>query len=120
MTCFPRLHLYHAAQHAGSVIVDEAQRMARSNDRLAPALAEVLHKVPLAVVFLDERQIIRPGEGTTVEELRDAAWAMGRAHHHCELAGSFRCNGSAAYTTWVDNLLYGTPTPRDPTRQLRP
>ncbi|MDW4903388.1 DNA/RNA helicase domain-containing protein [Streptomyces californicus] len=107
----PVSSLYSTAQHAGSVIIDEAQRMARSNDRHAPALAEVLRKVPLAVVFLDERQIIRPGEGTTVEELRDAARAMGRAHHHFELTGSFRCNGSAAYTTWVDNLLYSTPTP---------
>ncbi|GAA3908835.1 DUF2075 domain-containing protein [Streptomyces lacrimifluminis] len=107
----PVSSLYSAAQHAGSVIIDEAQRMARSHDRLAPALAEVLRKVPLVVVFLDERQIIRPGEGTSVDELRDAAQAMGRTHHHLELTGSFRCNGSAAYTTWVDNLLYGTPTP---------
>ncbi|MGW5637223.1 DNA/RNA helicase domain-containing protein [Streptomyces sp. NPDC003832] len=105
----PVSSLYSTAQHAGSVIIDEAQRMARSDDRLAPALAEVLRKVPLAVVFLDERQIIRPGEGTTVDELRAAARAMGRAHHHLELKGSFRCNGSAAYTAWVDALLYGTP-----------
>jgi hypothetical protein len=102
--------LYSTARHAGSVIIDEAQRMARSDD-MAPALAEVLRKVPLAVVFLDERQIIRPGEGTTVDELRDTARALGRTHHHLELKGSFRCNGSAAYTTWVDNLLYGTPRP---------
>ncbi|MEU0060472.1 DNA/RNA helicase domain-containing protein [Streptomyces sp. NPDC006334] len=107
----PVSSLYSTARHAGSVIIDEAQRMARSDDRLAPGLAEVLRKVPLAVVFLDERQIIRPGEGTTVDELRDTARAMGRTHHHLELTGSFRCNGSAAYTTWVDNLLYGTPTP---------
>ncbi|MFD5952108.1 DNA/RNA helicase domain-containing protein [Streptomyces collinus] len=107
----PVSSLYSTAQHAGSVIIDEAQRMARSDDRPAPALAEVLRKVPLVVVFLDERQIIRPGEGTTVDELRDTARALGRTHHHFELTGSFRCNGSAAYTTWVDELLYGTPTP---------
>lgn len=107
----PVSSLYSTAQHAGSVIIDEAQRMARSDGRLAPALAEVLRKVPLVVVFLDERQIIRPGEGTTVDELREAARALGRAHHHFELTGSFRCNGSAAYTTWVDDLLYGAPTP---------
>ncbi|MFF1593029.1 DNA/RNA helicase domain-containing protein [Streptomyces sp. NPDC058286] len=34
---------------------------------------------------------------------------MGRAHQHLELCGSFRCQGSAAYTAWVDALLYGTP-----------
>ncbi|MYS75278.1 DUF2075 domain-containing protein [Streptomyces sp. SID5926] len=67
--------------------------------------------VPLAVVFLDERQIIRPDEGTTVEEIRAAARALGRTHHHLELTGSFRCSGSAAYTAWVDALLYATPQP---------
>ncbi|MGW4359443.1 DNA/RNA helicase domain-containing protein [Streptomyces californicus] len=107
----PVSSLHSTARHAGSVIIDEAQRMTRSHDRLPPALEEVLRKVPLAVVFLDERQIIRPGEGTTIHELRDASQALGRTHHHFELTGSFRCNGSAAYTTWVDNLLYGTPRP---------
>ncbi|MFD7603162.1 DNA/RNA helicase domain-containing protein [Streptomyces mirabilis] len=106
----PVSYLYSATQHARSVIIDEAQRMARPEGNMAPALTEALRKVPLVVVFLDERQIIRPNEGTTVNELRDAARAMGRTHHHLELTGSFRCNGSAAYTTWVDNLLYGTPT----------
>ncbi|MBJ6630153.1 DNA/RNA helicase domain-containing protein [Streptomyces sp. I4(2020)] len=70
----------------------------------------MIKEVPLAVVFLDERQIIRPDEGTTVEEIRNAAQALGRAHHHLELTGSFRCSGSAAYTAWVDALMYGTPT----------
>ncbi|MDI5906684.1 MULTISPECIES: DNA/RNA helicase domain-containing protein [Streptomyces] len=79
--------------------------MARTDDRLPPALTEVLRKVPLAVVFLDERQIIRPGEGTTVDELRDTARALGRTHHRLKLKGSFRCNGSTAYATWVDDLL---------------
>ncbi|MFD9872691.1 DNA/RNA helicase domain-containing protein [[Kitasatospora] papulosa] len=36
---------------------------------------------------------------------------LGRTHHHLELTGSFRCAGSAAYTHWVDDLLYGTPSP---------
>lgn len=67
----------------------------------------MLAHVPLAVISLDERQIIRPDEGTTVEEIRTAA----RTHHHLGLAESFRCSGSAAYTAWVDALLYGTPQP---------
>ncbi|MFJ9690397.1 DNA/RNA helicase domain-containing protein [Streptomyces bacillaris] len=70
-----------------------------------------MRKVPLAVIFLDERQVIRPDEGTTVEEIRSAARALGRTHHHLELTGSFRCAGSAAYTAWVDNLLYAAPVP---------
>ncbi|MFI6209144.1 DNA/RNA helicase domain-containing protein [Streptomyces sp. NPDC051041] len=100
------------ARQAGALVIDEAQRIKRGGTRgLPPDLAAVLEQVPLAVIFLDERQIIRPDEGTTVDEIRTAAHALGRTHHHLELAGSFRCSGSAAYTAWVDALLYGTPTP---------
>ncbi|MEU5255145.1 DNA/RNA helicase domain-containing protein [Streptomyces longwoodensis] len=100
------------ARQAGVLVIDEAQRLKRGAARGVPAdLAAVLEQVPLAVIFLDERQIIRPDEGTTVEEIRTAARALGHTHHHLELTGSFRCSGSAAYTAWVDALLYGTPTP---------
>ncbi|MGW7134670.1 DNA/RNA helicase domain-containing protein [Streptomyces bobili] len=100
------------ARQSGALVIDEAQRIKRGGAHgLPPDLAAVLAHVPLAVVFLDERQIIRPDEGTTVEEIRTAARALGRAHHHLELTGSFRCSGSAAYTAWVDALLYGTPQP---------
>ncbi|MFF0009769.1 DNA/RNA helicase domain-containing protein [Streptomyces tibetensis] len=103
--------LRSTARQAGALIIDEAQRIKRTGAGLPADLAAVLEHVPLAVVFLDERQIIRPDEGTTVDEIRTAAQALGRTHHHLELAGSFRCSGSAAYIAWVDALLYGTPAP---------
>ncbi|MFE0477347.1 DNA/RNA helicase domain-containing protein [Streptomyces sp. NPDC058947] len=103
--------LRSTARQAGALIIDEAQRIKRTGPGLPADLAAVLEHVPLAVVFLDERQIIRPDEGTTVDEIRTAAHALGRTHHHLELTGSFRCSGSAAYTAWVDALLYGTPQP---------
>ncbi|MGV9503869.1 DNA/RNA helicase domain-containing protein [Streptomyces sp. NPDC003642] len=103
--------LRSTARQAGALIIDEAQRIKRTGTGLPADLTVVLEHVPLAVIFLDERQIIRPDEGTTVEEIRAATQALGRTHHHLELTGSFRCSGSAAYTAWVDALLYGTPQP---------
>ncbi|MGY0071693.1 DNA/RNA helicase domain-containing protein (plasmid) [Streptomyces sp. QTS137] len=104
--------LRSTARQTGALIIDEAQRIKRSSTHGLPSdLEAVLAHVPLAVIFLDERQIIRPDEGTTVEEIRTAARTLGRTHHHLGLAGSFRCSGSAAYTAWVDALLYGTPQP---------
>ncbi|MGY4966672.1 DNA/RNA helicase domain-containing protein [Streptomyces sp. 900105245] len=104
--------LRSTARQTGALVIDEAQRIKRGGAAgLPPDLAAVIQHVPLAVIFLDERQIIRPDEGTTVDEIRTAAQALGRTHHHLRLTGSFRCSGSAAYTTWVDNLLYGTPQP---------
>ncbi|MGW9191280.1 DNA/RNA helicase domain-containing protein [Streptomyces rubiginosohelvolus] len=104
--------LRSTAQRAGALVIDEAQRINRAGSRgLPPDLGAVVKKVPLAVIFLDERQVIRPGEGTTVEEIRTATRALGRTHQHLDLTGSFRCAGSAAYTDWVDALLYSDPVP---------
>ncbi|MER6160310.1 DNA/RNA helicase domain-containing protein [Streptomyces sp. NPDC001868] len=108
----PAGSLHSAARQAGALVIDEAQRIKRGGaSALPPDLATVVEHVPLAVIFLDERQIIRPDEGTTVDEIHAAARQLGRVHHHLELTGSFRCSGSAAYTAWVDALLYGEPMP---------
>lgn len=110
---FPAASLLRSvARQSGTLVIDEAQRIKRGGARGLPRdLATVVDHVPLAVIFLDERQIIRPDEGTTVEEIGAAVRAVGRTHHHLELTGSFRCGGSAAYTAWVDALLYGRPVP---------
>ncbi|MET9500039.1 DNA/RNA helicase domain-containing protein [Streptomyces sp. NPDC006552] len=109
---FPSVGALRSTTHQTSaLVIDEAQRIKRTGPGLPPDLAAVVRNVTLAVIFLDERQVIRPNEGTTVEEIRAAARQLGRTHHHLELTGSFRCRGSAAYTTWVDNLLYATPAP---------
>ncbi|MCY0955285.1 DNA/RNA helicase domain-containing protein [Streptomyces sp. H27-S2] len=103
--------LRSTASRARAIVIDEAQRMARSGGRMAPELAAVLDRVPLVVVFLDERQVIRPNEGVSVAEIDAYARATGRRHHSLALTGSFRCRGSKAYTDWVEDLLYGRPAP---------
>lgn len=107
----PASSLRSTAQRSRAVVIDEAQRMKRSGGRMASELAAVLQHVPLVVVFLDERQVIRPNEGVTVEEIATFARATGRTHHALELTGSFRCQGSKTYTDWVEALLYGAPAP---------
>ncbi|MDI3347473.1 DUF2075 domain-containing protein [Streptomyces sp. AJ-1] len=107
----PASSLRGTARQTGALVIDEAQRLERSSDHeVPPALVSVVEQVPLAVIFLDERQVIRPHEGTTVAEISAVARRAGRTHRHLELDASFRCTG-AAYTGWVDALLYGTPLP---------
>ncbi|MFE1790673.1 DNA/RNA helicase domain-containing protein [Streptomyces sp. NPDC059525] len=109
---FPSTHtLDSAAGRARVVILDEAQRLAHDRHSPAATLERLIARVPIVVVFLDERQVIRPGEGFTVEDIRRIAHRHGRRHRAHELRESFRCRGSKAYTDWVDALLYGTPAP---------
>ncbi|WP_405969029.1 DUF2075 domain-containing protein [Streptomyces sp. NBC_00988] len=57
------------------------------------------------VLFLDERQIVRPSEGTTLDELRRLARHRGYSFAHIDLTTQFRCSGSRAYLDFVDGLF---------------
>ena len=108
---FPPPSRTHAAtRRSRIVIIDEAQRMERGSAHLPPLLQSLLGK-DILIVFLDERQVIRPREGITVAEITSWSQQTGRRHHPLTLTGSFRCAGSKAYTDWIDELLYGTPAP---------
>jgi len=88
-------------------LVDEAQRMKRSKnyvDRLTSIN-------PLCVLFLDERQIIRPDEGLTLAECQDKADQLGVTCHHVKLTAQFRCDGSLDYLNWLEKLLFGAGRP---------
>jgi hypothetical protein len=66
------------------------------------------------VFFLDEHQIVRPGELGSVSEIRGAADRLGIKVREVRLDGQFRCGGSEAYELWVLRLLGlapGGPTP---------
>jgi hypothetical protein len=99
-----------ALQNVPLVLLDEGQRLSEEN-RFRTLLSRQFKRVPVVVVFFDERQVIRPREGVTEKEIREAARAEGADIHAFSLDGGFRCGGSRAYVEWVDDLLYGTPAP---------
>jgi DUF2075 family protein len=70
-----------------------------------PQVEELLAAARVPVFLLDEHQVVRPGEMGTVETIRQHAEAKGYAVHHVDLAGQFRCGGSALYEQWVLRLL---------------
>ncbi|MFI1386418.1 DNA/RNA helicase domain-containing protein [Embleya sp. NPDC020886] len=68
----PASRLRTASRRAGVLIVDEAQRLDRPGGAFPPDLTAAIRETPLVIVFLDERQIIRPREGVTVAEIAAA------------------------------------------------
>ncbi|MEV7925461.1 DNA/RNA helicase domain-containing protein [Kitasatospora sp. NPDC088779] len=91
------------------ILLDEAHRARTypNNRRTAfpLTLSRVLDRVGVLVLFLDERQIVRPSEGITLNELRRHAQETGAAFEHVDLVTQFRCNGSQAYFQWVDQMF---------------
>ncbi|GAA1440315.1 DNA/RNA helicase domain-containing protein [Nocardiopsis tropica] len=91
------------------VILDEAHRLRRSGGDFGTYVRKNLANVPVVVVFLDERQRIRPTEGLGAWEVHRLAEDPRIDVVSHELRGSFRCNGSRAFSTWVDALFYDHP-----------
>ncbi|MFI1651045.1 DNA/RNA helicase domain-containing protein [Streptomyces avidinii] len=103
--------LRSTAGRARAVVIDEAQRMARTGGRMAPELAAVLEQVPLVVVFLDERQVIRPNEGVSVAEIAAFAHSTGRRHHSLEPPGRSAVRGRRPTPTGSRRCSTGVRSP---------
>jgi Uncharacterized conserved protein (DUF2075) len=70
-----------------------------------PQIDELIAAARVPVFLLDEHQVVKPGEGGTVEAIKVQASSLGLPIHHVQLADQFRCGGSLAYERWVLRLL---------------
>ncbi|MEV3972603.1 DUF2075 domain-containing protein [Streptomyces sp. NPDC050698] len=98
----------------GALICDEAHRIRETSaNRYTRAalrtgraqIDELIDVAHVPVFFLDEHQVVRPGEMGTVDEIREAAARRGIDCHVVPLDSQFRCGGSDAYLRWVVRLL---------------
>ncbi|MFJ9822255.1 DNA/RNA helicase domain-containing protein [Streptomyces sp. NPDC101151] len=91
------------------VLLDEAHR-ARTDplqrtSEFPNLFTRLVRSCAALVLFLDERQVVRPNEGTTLDELRRLAHAHDYSFAHVDLTAQFRCGGSRTYLDWIDALF---------------
>lgn len=98
----------------GALICDEAHRIretsanryTRAEHRTGRAqIDELIDVAYVPVFFLDEHQVVRPGEMGTVADIKAAAAKRGILCNVVPLDSQFRCGGSDAYLRWVVRLL---------------
>ncbi|MFF7656855.1 DNA/RNA helicase domain-containing protein [Streptomyces sp. NPDC007983] len=98
------------------VLVDEVHRAhtypGQRRSEFPLVLDQLINRCAVTVLFLDERQIVRPTEGTTLDELQRLAARDGHRLTAIDLTTQFRCNGSQAYQRWVDSLFSRNGTPQ--------
>jgi len=96
------------------LIADEAHRIrsfshsrfTKKQDRTnLPQVNELLHAAKVGVYFIDDRQVVRPGEIGSVDHIRSHAEAAGCRVFEYQLEAQFRCAGSAGFVNWIDNTL---------------
>lgn len=97
-----------------ALVLDEAHRIRDSSkDRFTKPgdwsglsqIDELLHVARVSVFFIDDRQIVRPGEVGSSDHIREAAKRAGAKLLEYELDAQFRCSGSDGFINWVDNTL---------------
>lgn len=96
------------------LICDEAHRIREnSGTRFTPKserserlqIHELIAAAKISVFFIDDRQVVRPGEIGSTALIRSVAAMMGAHIVERELEAQFRCGGSDAYLRWVNNTL---------------
>jgi DUF2075 family protein len=102
-------------------ILDEAHRIRTiSTSRFTPAKArtgkaqidDILDATRVSVFFIDDLQVVRPGEVGSTDLIREAAAKRGLELREFELQAQFRSNGSDSFIRWVDNTLELDRTPQ--------
>jgi DUF2075 family protein len=109
-----------AEQNAVDVLIcDEAHRIRdTSNSRFTRKEArstltqidELLKAGKICVFFIDDDQVVRPGEIGKVDYLKNAALQKAISIHEYELETQFRCSGSDGFVNWINNTLEVRPT----------
>jgi hypothetical protein len=96
------------------LICDESHRIrARSWNRFTPKakrrdeaqIQEILRAAKVAVFLIDDKQVVRPEEVGSVEYIRQQAAAAGCRVFDYQLEAQFRCAGSDAFVSWINNTL---------------
>jgi hypothetical protein len=96
------------------LIADEAHRIRKtSNSRYSrkesrrdvAQIDELIRASKVAVFFIDDDQVVRPDEIGSVAYIREYAEKSGCTVLGYELETQFRCAGSSAFVSWVNNTL---------------
>ncbi len=96
------------------LIADEAHRLRetsfnrftpKSQRSSVPQIEELLYASKVAAFFIDDDQVVRPGEIGSVNYIKDFATKNNCKVFEYELEAQFRCNGSDAFVNWVNNTL---------------
>jgi hypothetical protein len=101
------------------LMCDEAHRIrATSNNRFTPVtnkskrpqIEELLTAARTTVFFIDDQQVVRPGETGSTSYIKENALGLGCEVSQFELEVQFRCAGSEGFVNWIDNTLAIRPT----------
>ena len=96
------------------LVCDEAHRIrSSSNHRFTPKhmrsdipqVDQLIRAAKVSIFFIDDYQIVRPGEIGSSKLIKDSADKYNAELFEFELKTQFRCSGSDGFLNWIDNIL---------------
>jgi len=102
------------AQVLDALICDESHRIRETSaNRFTPKaqrpsipqVEELMTAAKVSVFFIDDLQVVRPGEVGSSELVKETASRLGIPVVEHELETQFRCGGSEAFVGWVESTL---------------
>jgi DUF2075 family protein len=96
------------------LICDEAHRIREnSHNRFTPKtkrtdvpqIQELINAGKVSVFFIDQDQVVRPAEIGSIKHIKEYASKNNCLLFEHELETQFRCNGSEAFVSWINNTL---------------
>jgi uncharacterized protein len=97
-----------------AIICDESHRIRetsanrftkKAEQSNVPQVEELMQAAKVSVFFIDDLQVVRPGELGSTELIRETAGRLGIEVIEHELEAQFRCGGSEAFVGWVESTL---------------
>ena len=96
------------------LICDEAHRLRETSQNRftpkasrtdVPQIQELIDASRVSVFFIDQDQVVRPAEIGSVQHIKDFAAKNDCLLFEHELETQFRCGGSEAFVSWINNTL---------------
>ncbi len=92
-----------------TLVVDEAHRLNMKSGMFQHLgenqIKEIMNACRCSIFFIDENQKVTMKDVGTKDEIRKQAKELGAEVIELQLSSQFRCNGSDAYLSFLDNLL---------------
>jgi len=90
------------------LIVDEAHRLKNGNAFMYQGdnqVEDIINSAKVSIFFIDEKQIIRPDDIGTIEEIKRVGESHNAKIYTVDLKAQFRCSGAEGYINWIDDVL---------------
>lgn len=91
------------------LIVDEAHRLKNETAFMYQGknqIEDIVNAAKVSIFFIDEKQIIRPEDIGTLDEIARVAQLHDAEVHKMKLTAQFRCAGADGYINWIDDVLH--------------